>query len=175
MLDAKIQTFLEVAAQGSYTRAAERLHLTQPAVTQQIHRLEEHYGHRLVDTCGRVVRLTEAGMLLEHHARMQLANERRFMERMAAEEPPLSLGATLSIADYYLPGPLARALAGGLAPRVTVGIRRFLPGACWLANWTARWWRACLTALCLKRMCGAPRDLSQQRAQIIRWRENPAR
>lgn len=104
MLDAKIQTFLEVAAQGSYTRAAERLHLTQPAVTQQIHRLEEHYGHRLVDTCGRVVRLTEAGMLLEHHARMQLANERRFMERMAAEEPPLSLGATLSIADYYLPG-----------------------------------------------------------------------
>ena len=34
MLDAKIQTFLEVAAQGSYTRAAERLHLTQPAVTQ---------------------------------------------------------------------------------------------------------------------------------------------
>lgn len=44
MLDAKIQTFLEVAAQGSYTRAAERLHLTQPAVTQQIHRLEEHYG-----------------------------------------------------------------------------------------------------------------------------------
>ena len=128
MLDAKIQTFLEVAAQGSYTRAAERLHLTQPAVTQQIHRLEEHYGHRLVDTCGRVVRLTEAGMLLEHHARMQLANERRFMERMAAEEPPLSLGATLSIADYYLPGPLARALAGGLAPRVTVGNTQVLTG-----------------------------------------------
>lgn len=128
MLDAKIQTFLEVAAQGSYTRAAERLHLTQPAVTQQIHRLEEHYGHRLVDTCGRVVRLTEAGMLLERHARMQLANERRFMERMAAEEPPLSLGATLSIADYYLPGPLARALAGGLAPRVTVGNTQVLTG-----------------------------------------------
>ena len=44
MLDSKVLTFLEVAAQGSYTRAAENLHLTQPAVTQQIHRLEEHYG-----------------------------------------------------------------------------------------------------------------------------------
>ena len=50
MLDAKILTFLEVARLGSYTRAAECLHLTQPAVTQQIHRLEEHFGRRLVDT-----------------------------------------------------------------------------------------------------------------------------
>ena len=47
MLDAKILTFLEVARLGSYTRAAECLHLTQPAVTQQIHRLEEHFGRRL--------------------------------------------------------------------------------------------------------------------------------
>ena len=121
MLDSKVLTFLEVAAQGSYTRAAENLHLTQPAVTQQIHRLEEHYGQRLVDTCGRAVRLTEAGEKLERHARMQLVNERRFMERLAAEEPPLSLGATLSIADYYLPRPLGRALAGGAGLRVCVG------------------------------------------------------
>lgn len=121
MLDSKVLTFLEVAAQGSYTRAAENLHLTQPAVTQQIHRLEEHYGHQLVDTCGRAVRLTEAGEKLERHARMQLVNERRFMERLAAEEPPLSLGATLSIADYYLPRPLGRALAGGAGLRVCVG------------------------------------------------------
>ena len=56
MLDAKILTFLEVARLGSYTRAAECLHLTQPAVTQQIHRLEEHFGRRLVDTRGRGVR-----------------------------------------------------------------------------------------------------------------------
>ena len=56
MLDAKILTFLEVARLGSYTRAAECLHLTQPAVTQQIHRLEEHFGRRLVDTPARVSR-----------------------------------------------------------------------------------------------------------------------
>lgn len=79
MLDAKILTFLEVARLGSYTRAAERLHLTQPAVTQQIHRLEEHFGRRLVDTRGRGVRLTQAGEELKKHVQIELVNERRLM------------------------------------------------------------------------------------------------
>lgn len=121
MLDAKIFTFLEVARLGSYTRAAECLHLTQPAVTQQIHRLEEHFGRRLVDTRGRGVRLTPAGEELKKHVQIELVNERRLMQRMAAGAPPLRLGATLSIADYYLPKPLAGVLASGRAPRVFVG------------------------------------------------------
>lgn len=121
MLDAKILTFLEVARLGSYTRAAECLHLTQPAVTQQIHRLEEHFGRRLVDTRGRGVRLTPAGEELKKHVQIQLINERRLMQRMTAGAPPLRLGATLSIADYYLPKPLAGLLASGGAPQVCVG------------------------------------------------------
>ncbi|MDY2656506.1 MAG: LysR family transcriptional regulator [Candidatus Limiplasma sp.] len=121
MLDAKVFTFLEVAEQGSYTRAAERLHLTQPAVTQQIHRLEEHFGRRLVDTRGRSVRLTPAGEELKKHVQIQLVNERRLMQRMVAGDPPLRLGATLSIADYYLPEPLARVLASVQVPQVCVG------------------------------------------------------
>ena len=133
MLDAKILTFLEVARLGSYTRAAECLHLTQPAVTQQIHRLEEHFGRRLVDTRGRGVRLTRAGEELKKHVQIELVNERRLMQRMAAGVPPLRLGATLSIADYYLPKPLAGVLASGEAPRVCVGntqtlTRRMLEG-----------------------------------------------
>lgn len=121
MLDAKILTFLEVARLGSYTRAAECLHLTQPAVTQQIHRLEEHFGRQLVDTRGRGVRLTRAGEELRKHVQIQLINERRLMQRMTAAAPPLRLGATLSIADYYLPKPLAGLLASGEAPQVSVG------------------------------------------------------
>ena len=133
MLDAKILTFLEVARLGSYTRAAECLHLTQPAVTQQIHRLEEHFGRRLVDTRGRGVRLTPAGEELKKHVQIELVNERRLMQRMAAGVPPLRLGATLSIADYYLPKPLAGVLASGQAPQVCVGntqtlTRRMLEG-----------------------------------------------
>lgn len=121
MLDAKILTFLEVARLGSYTRAAECLHLTQPAVTQQIHRLEEHFGRRLVDTRGRGVRLTRAGEELKKHVQIELVNERRLKQRMTAGAPPLRLGATLSIADYYLPKPLAGLLASGGAPQVCVG------------------------------------------------------
>lgn len=133
MLDAKILTFLEVARLGSFTRAAELLHLTQPAVTQQIRRLEEHFGRRLVDTRGRGVRLTEAGEWLRQHAQLQLVNERRFEDRLAAGDPPLTLGATLSIADYYLPGPLARVLARNRGLRVCVGntqtlVKRMLSG-----------------------------------------------
>ena len=133
MLDSKVLTFLEVAAQGSYTRAAENLHLTQPAVTQQIHRLEEHFGRRLVDTRGRGVRLTQAGEELKKHVQIELVNERRLMQRMAAGVPPLRLGATLSIADYYLPTPLAGVIASGEAPQVCVGntealTRRMLSG-----------------------------------------------
>ena len=133
MLDAKILTFLEVARLGSYTRAAECLHLTQPAVTQQIHRLEEHFGRQLVDTRGRGVRLTRAGEELKKHGQIELVNECRLMQRMAAGAPPLRLGATLSIADYYLPKPLAGLLASGQAPQVCVGntqtlTRRMLEG-----------------------------------------------
>lgn len=121
MLDAKIKTFLEVAKQGGFTRAAERLHLTQPAVTQQIRRLEEHYGRKLIDTTGHAVRLTDAGRQLYDYARIQQAGERRLLERMARRKEPLKVGATLSIADYYLPTRIARALEKGCAPRVRVG------------------------------------------------------
>ena len=48
MLDAKILTFLEVARLGSYTRAAECLHLTQPAVEHQSDTQESHKASRLV-------------------------------------------------------------------------------------------------------------------------------
>ena len=47
MLDNKLETFLAVARLGSYTLAANELHITQPAVTQHVRKLEEYYGCRL--------------------------------------------------------------------------------------------------------------------------------
>ena len=47
MIDAKIRTLLAVAGSGSYTRAAEQLCLTQPAVSHHIHQLEEEYGIKI--------------------------------------------------------------------------------------------------------------------------------
>ena len=122
MLDLKVHTFLKVVELGSYTAAANAMHLTQPAVTQHIARLEEHYGCRLFRPEGRGVRLTEAGESFLHYARMQYANELDLQRDLRGRYKPLRIGSTLSIADYYLPDlilPLCR--AESVLPHVDVG------------------------------------------------------
>lgn len=122
MLDLKVHTFLKVVELGSYTAAASAMHLTQPAVTQHIARLEEHYGCRLFRPEGRGVRLTEAGESFLHYARMQYANEVDLQRDLSGRHKPLRIGSTLSIADYYLPElilPLCR--SESVLPHVDVG------------------------------------------------------
>ena len=53
MLDFRMQTFLTVCEEMNYTKAAERLHITQPAVSQHIHYLEQHYGCALFTFTGK--------------------------------------------------------------------------------------------------------------------------
>ena len=69
MLDPRWNTFLAVCETMNYTRAAEQLCLTQPAVTHHIHYLEDHYGCRLFSYEGKVLRLTEAGLRLREFTR----------------------------------------------------------------------------------------------------------
>lgn len=59
-----LQAFLAVADSGSFSRAAEQLHLTQPAVSKRIAVLEGQIDARLFDRIGRRVSLTEAGRVL---------------------------------------------------------------------------------------------------------------
>lgn len=61
---AALQAFLAVAESGSFSRAAERIFLTQPAISKRIAALEQSLGTRLFDRIGRRVRLTEAGRTL---------------------------------------------------------------------------------------------------------------
>lgn len=103
MLDSKLYTFLMVAKKRSFTAAAEELHLTQPAVTQQIKKLEEYYQCRFIEIKGRAVFLTEAGEALLYYANMQLTNEEQLKRKIEKISNPIQIGATLSIADYYLP------------------------------------------------------------------------
>ena len=65
---AELQVFLSVATEHSFSRAAERLHRTQPAVSQAIKRLEEELDERLFDRSLKGGRLTEAGELLFDYA-----------------------------------------------------------------------------------------------------------
>jgi DNA-binding transcriptional LysR family regulator len=64
-----LRAFLAVAEAGSFSRAAERLHLTQPAVSKRIQALEANLGVRLFDRIGKRVHLTDAGRILEPRAR----------------------------------------------------------------------------------------------------------
>ncbi|WP_030244587.1 LysR family transcriptional regulator [Streptomyces sp. NRRL S-350] len=70
----QLRYFVTVAQHGSFTRAAQSLHLTQPGVSSQIRQLERELGHRLLDRSGRTVRLTPAGEAVLPHARAALAS-----------------------------------------------------------------------------------------------------
>lgn len=103
MLDQRWKTFLVLCETMNYTRAAERLCLTQPAVTHHIHYLEEHYGCRLFTYEGKVLRLTEAGMRLREFTRSMAYNEQKMEDTMAAATPiSLRVGASKTIGEYVI-------------------------------------------------------------------------
>ena len=80
-----LETFLAVVDEASFSRAADRLHLTQPAVTKRIKRLEEALATPLFDRIGRRVELTQGGRLLEPRARTllaEIADTRRLLENL---------------------------------------------------------------------------------------------
>ncbi len=67
-MDYKLKTFVTVARENSFSKAASILFMTQPAVTIQIKKLEEEYGIRLFDRNGSIIKLTEPGKVLYEHA-----------------------------------------------------------------------------------------------------------
>ncbi|MEG0368031.1 MAG: LysR family transcriptional regulator, partial [Coprobacillus sp.] len=103
MIDTKLRTFIEVVDCKSFTLAAARLHLTQPAVTQHIKQLENYYHHKLIQNPHKEFQLTKAGHQLYEYAKIQIHNEDIFESQLSQTDLPLTIGATLSIADYYLP------------------------------------------------------------------------
>src|ERR1700736_4563792 len=67
-----LKTFLEVARLGSFSRAAEKVLRSQPAVSAQIRQLEQEYGKRLFDRSAKSVRLTPAGEVVFDYAQQLL-------------------------------------------------------------------------------------------------------
>ena len=111
MQDFRMETFLTVCELLNYTRAAEALHITQPAVSQHIRCLEEYYGVKLFRYEGKRLRLTEAGALLRNAATTMKHDEIILRELLASgDRPRFAFGATLTIGDFVLPPKLARYL-----------------------------------------------------------------
>ncbi|MCD7829273.1 MAG: LysR family transcriptional regulator [Clostridiales bacterium] len=104
MLDYRIETFLVLCECGSYRETAQRLHLSQPAVTQQIHHLEEVYQCKLFHYANRRLEKTPAAETLEIYARAARHQEQALREKLREEKPTRSLrvGATKTIGDYFL-------------------------------------------------------------------------
>ncbi len=102
MLDQKLLTFIKVVEYKNYTKAAEALNLTQPAVSQHIKKLEAHYGLSLIEVKGKAVHLTKQGEIVYNYVQVQRSNEAHLLNKLNRVSQPIRIGATLSIADYYL-------------------------------------------------------------------------
>jgi DNA-binding transcriptional LysR family regulator len=123
-----MRVFAVVAHNLSFTRAARELHLTQPAVSQQVKLLETDVGLPLFEQIGRKVQLTSAGVELLRYAEQMLDLVREAGEALAAmrglKRGVLKLGA-VSTAKYFAPSLLAAFTAGYPEVRIkfTVGNR----------------------------------------------------
>ena len=107
----QLRYFCAVAETGSFSRAAEQSHVSQPSLSQQILKLEDELGARLFDRLGRSVRLTDLGNAFLPRARTVLrdleAARGDVAERKEALSGAVVVGVIPTVAPYLLPGLLA--------------------------------------------------------------------
>ena len=107
MADRRLQVFFTVARLLSFTKAAETLHMTQPAVTFQVRQLEEYFNTRLFDRTHNRISLTDAGQRVYGYAEkiFELYTEMESSVREMTGEisGSLTIGASTTIAEYMLP------------------------------------------------------------------------
>ncbi len=119
----QLSVFEAVARHLSYSRAAEELHLTQPAVSMQIKQLEENAGMPLFEQLGKKIYLTEAGRELSHYSRV-IAQQLAEAESVLGELKGLQRGklkiSVASTANYFVPQLLA--IFSQRFPTVTVSL-----------------------------------------------------
>ena len=120
-----LNVFVTVASERSFSKAAKKLHRTQPAVSQAIHRIEEELGDRLFDRSSRNGALTEAGVLLREHAvrllRMAAEAEAAVRELQQVRRGRVLIGANEAAVHSVLP--IVRRFAEA-HPTVQVEVRR---------------------------------------------------
>ncbi|MFF3642582.1 LysR family transcriptional regulator [Streptomyces sp. NPDC002564] len=122
----QLEYFVAVVEDGNFTRAAARVHVTQPGVSAQIRRLERELGYELLDRSGRTVRPTAVGEALLPYARAALAAVRD--ARLAVDQVAgllrgqVNVGMVTVVASLDVPDMLARFQAAH--PAVEVSLRQ---------------------------------------------------
>lgn len=108
----QLLVFVTVVEFKNFSRAAEQLHMTQPAVSQYIKLLEQKYETKLLDRTNKHVHLTKTGEVVYHHAKEILALYAK-MHRLVDDltnhaHGPLSIGASYTFGEYVLPHFIAK-------------------------------------------------------------------
>ena len=107
----QLEIFLATAEHLHFTKAAEALYITQPAVSAAIASLESEYGVKLFHRVGRHIEITETGRLLQLEAQRILTQvtltERGLAEFNDLQRGELQLGSSLTIGNYWLPAKIS--------------------------------------------------------------------
>ncbi|WP_025692125.1 selenium metabolism-associated LysR family transcriptional regulator [Paenibacillus zanthoxyli] len=107
----QLHIFYTVSEKGSFSAAAQALHMTQPAVTMQVQSLEDYFGTKLFNRSTKKIMLSDAGRTLLPFALRSMELMRQTDQAMAAYthmlEGRLLLGSSLTIGEYVLPRLLA--------------------------------------------------------------------
>nr|WP_275899636.1 LysR family transcriptional regulator [Bacillus piscicola] len=126
-VDQQLQVFITVAEKKNFSRAAEELLMTQPAVSQYIRTFEENIGMRLLERTNKYVRLNKAGEIVYHHAKEIVGLYSRMQnlvdDLVNKASGPLSIGASFTFGEYVLPHVIAKMQENtpDILPSVTIG------------------------------------------------------
>ena len=126
-MDPVMRVFIAVAEKENFTRAAEFLHMTQPAVSQYIQSLERAVGTKLLERSNKYVRLNKAGEIVYHHAKEILALYDRMQylvdDLRHSASGDISIGASYTYGEYVLPHIISQVMKQypGVRPTITIG------------------------------------------------------
>ncbi|WP_068673126.1 LysR family transcriptional regulator [Oceanobacillus sp. Castelsardo] len=126
-MDQHLIVFIEVAERKNFTRAAEALHMTQPAVSQYVSAFEKEIGAKLIERTNKSVELNKAGEMVYFYAK-SIVKEYEQMKLLISDmksEPSgeIQIGASYTIGEYLLPKLLAKLQEQypSITPYVTIG------------------------------------------------------
>ncbi|MFD1990306.1 LysR family transcriptional regulator [Paenibacillus nicotianae] len=125
-MDQSLLVFTKVAEQKNFTRAAELLYMTQPAVSNYIQTLEKNMGIKLLERTNKYVRLTKAGEIVFHHAKqildLYMLTDKLIDDLKNTASGPFSIGASYTYGEYILPHKIATMLKSYplLNPMITI-------------------------------------------------------
>ncbi|GIN90703.1 LysR family transcriptional regulator [Siminovitchia terrae] len=129
-MDQQLAVFIAVAEKKNFSRAAEELHMTQPAVSQYIQAFEREVGTRLLERTNKYVKLNKAGEVVYDHAK-EIIGLYTKMQRLVDDltnktSGPLAIGASYTFGEYILPHVIANMLEDHplVTPTISIGNTR---------------------------------------------------